>query len=328
MMNKNVQISRRNFTKGVLASSFGLAASGVSFQATSTEKKSENGAFTMKFAPHVNHFKNLAGNNILDQIRYAHDMGFRAWEDNRMPNRFEKEQQAIGDLLAKLGMEMGVFVAYGDFKNPIFAGNRLDHFDKRSVDKKQVKAMLTKKMEQAVEISKRCGAKWCTIVPGTIDLTLPVEYQTKNVVENLSYMAEVCEKSGLVMVLEPLNYQNHPNCFLTRISQAYEICKMVDSASCKILDDLYHQQITEGNLIQNMADAWDEIAYIQIGDVPGRKEPGTGEINYNNIMTWLHKQGYNGIIGAEHGIKNKGVDGEKDLIQAYRSIDVTIKTHG
>ena len=97
---------------------------------------------------------------------------------------------------------------------------------------------------------------------------------------------------------------------------------MVDSPSVKILDDLFHQQTTEGNLIANMKAAWDEIAYIQVGDVPGRKEPNTGEINFAKIMSWLNKKGYKGVIGMEHGIKNREPEGEQKLIQAYRSIDV------
>jgi hydroxypyruvate isomerase len=116
---------------------------------------------------------------------------------------------------------------------------------------------------------------------------------------------------------------NHPGLFLQRTAQAYQICKMVDSPSCKILNDLYHQQITEGNLIQNMADAWDEIAYIQVGDVPGRKEPTTGEINYKHIFQWLHDRGYEGIVGMEHGIYKSGAEGEDRLVATYRSVDVS-----
>ena len=84
------------------------------------------------------------------------------------------------------------------------------------------------------------------------------------------------------------NFYNHPDLFLTKISQTYEICKAVDSPSCKILFDIYHQQIQEGNLIPNMELSWDEIGYFQIGDNPGRKEPTTGEINYKNIFKYIH----------------------------------------
>ena len=89
--------------------------------------------------------------------------------------------------------------------------------------------------------------------------------------------------------------------FLTHVPQAYVICKAVNSPSCKILFDMYHQQITEGNLIPNIDAAWDEIAYFQVGDNPGRNEPGTGEINYRNVFKHIHGKGFTGVLGMEHG---------------------------
>ncbi len=279
-------------------------------------------AFQLKFGPHHGHFEAHAGKGILDQIAFAADAGFRAWEDNGLPGRDVATQEAIGRLLAQRDMTMGVFVAYAEFKHPVFSGHRLS-IDDRKRDPEGVRTMLRQKMRDAVEISKRVNAKWCTVVPGTIDPSVPFEYQTANTVEMLKVCAEICEPAGLVIVLEPLNYMDHPACFLQRISHAHQVCKMVGSPSVKILDDLYHQQITEGNLINNLRDAWDEIAYIQVGDVPGRKEPTTGEINYRNVFRWLHEKGFNGVIGMEHGKSKPGREGEQALIDAYRSVDLS-----
>lgn len=76
-----------------------------------------------------------------------------------------------------------------------------------------------------------------------------------------------------------------------------------------------------GNLINNIDRAWDEIAYIQEGDVPGRKEPTTGEINYRNLFKHLYKKGYKGVVGMEHGTSRKGIEDELRLIQACREVD-------
>ena len=123
-------------------------------------------------------------------------------------------------------------------------------------------------------------------------------------------------------VLESLNHwTNHPDLFLWKIRQAYQICRAVGSPSCKILDDLYHQQISEGNLIPNMDRAWDEIAYFQIGDNPGRKEPTTGEINYKNVFKHIYEKGYTGILGMEHGNSKPGPEGEQAAIDAYVEVD-------
>jgi hydroxypyruvate isomerase len=123
------------------------------------------------------------------------------------------------------------------------------------------------------------------------------------------------------MVLEALNFSDHPGLFLNKISQGYEICRAVDSPACKLLDDLYHQQIHEGNLIPNMDLAWEEIGYFQVGDNPGRKEPTTGEINYKNVFRHIHDKGFTGIVGMEHGNSIGGKEGEQAVIEAYARVD-------
>ena len=80
-------------------------------------------------------------------------------------------------------------------------------------------------------------------------------------------------------------------------------------------------QRNEGDLIQNMNKCWDEIGYIQIGDNPGRKEPGTGEINYKNVFRNIYQKNYKGILGMEHGNASAGKEGELALLKAYREAD-------
>ena len=177
-------------------------------------------------------------------------------------------------------------------------------------------------MKESVEIAKRMNAKWMTVVPGLIDPKLAFDYQTANVIDLLRRCAEILEPHEMVMVLEPLNHRtNHPGLYLERTDQAYLVCRAVDSPACKILYDIYHQQITEGNLIPNIDLAWSEIAYFQAGDNPGRKEPTTGEINYLNVFKHIHSKGFDGVVGMEHGISGKGVEGEQRLIEAYREVD-------
>jgi hydroxypyruvate isomerase len=181
---------------------------------------------------------------------------------------------------------------------------------------------IRKEMEQACEAAARVGAKWCTVVPGGYNNGIEWDYQTANVIDNLRFAAEILEPAGLTMVLEPLNpWRDHAGCFLSKVPQAYMICRAVNSPSVKILDDLYHQQITEGNLIPNIDAAYSEIAYFQVGDNPGRNEPGTGEINYKRIFQHIHAKGFDGIIGMEHGNSIGGKKGERAVIDAYVAVD-------
>lgn len=269
------------------------------------------GTFKLKYAPHFGMFKHSAGEDLLDQVQFMYDAGFRAMEDNGMKGREVAMQEKIAAKMAALGMEMGVFVAHNiHWKEPnLTSGNP----DKRAEFLAEVK--------ESVEVAKRVNATWMTVVCGHVDLRLNLDFQTANVVESLKQASAILEPHGLVMVLEPLNFRNHPGQFLKGIPQAYQVCKAVDSPSCKILDDLYHQQIQEGNLIPNMDDAWEEIAYFQVGDNPGRKEPTTGEINYLNVFRHIHEKGYEGIVGMEHGNSIQGKEGEEALIKAYTSVD-------
>ena len=267
--------------------------------------------FQLKYAPHFGMFKNHAGDDLLDQIQFMADSGFTAMEDNGMKGRDPGMQEKIASKMANLGMEMGVFVAHTiSWKEA----------DLTSGDSDKLESFL-KEIRESVEVAKRVNAKWMTVVPGHVDLRKDMGYQTRNVIEALRRACDILEPHALVMVLESLNFRDHPGLFLNKIPQAYQVCQAVASPSCKILDDLYHQQIHEGNLIPNIDLAWDEIAYFQVGDNPGRKEPTTGEINYLNVFRHIHDKGYTGIIGMEHGISRPGIEGEKALIDAYLSVD-------
>ncbi len=239
------------------------------------------------------------------------DVGVTAMEDNGMKNRTKETQEKIAAEMARLNMKMGVFVAHTIYwREPnLTSGN------------KDMRAEFLKEIAESVEVAKRVNATWMTVVPGHVDLRLKIEYQTSNVVDSLKMASEILEPNNLVMVLEPLNFYNHPGLFLERIPQAYEVCRAVGSPACKILDDLYHQQITEGNLIPNIDHAWDEIAYFQIGDNPGRKEPTTGEINYLNVFKHIDSKGFTGIMGMAHGNSISGAEGEQALIDAYKTVD-------
>jgi hydroxypyruvate isomerase len=304
-------MQRRDFLASGLA--VGAVAAGASVStAQDTAKPVEPKEFKLKYAPHFGMFRNLGGNDPIDQLKFAADNGFVAWEDNGMMGKPVELQEKIAKTMSDLGIEMGVFVSFSGFGKA----------DMMTTTKKDYQDSLRQQMQKAVECAKRVNAKWSTVVPGMITQKLEMDYQMANCIENLKVMCEVCEPAGLVMVLEPLNWwANHPGLFLTKVPQAYLICKGVNSPSCKILDDLYHQQISEGNLIPNMDMAWDEIAYFQVGDNPGRKEPGTGEINYRNVFQHIHGKGFTGIVGMEHGNSKGGAEGEWAVIRAYQEAD-------
>ena len=307
-------MNRRSFVqKGALSGSFFALGGGQLFALNKfyTTGNTSKNTFKLTYAPHLGMFKNLAGEDPLDQLNFMADQGFTAFEDNEMRNRPVAMQEKMARVMQQRGLQMGVFVAHKIYwtEGNLTSGNT----DKRNEFLSDIK--------QSIEVAKRVNAKWMTVVPGYVDQHLDGNYQTANVIESLKQAADLLEPENLTMVLEPLNFYNHPGLFLKESPQAYMICKAVDSPSCKILFDIYHQQIQEGNLIPNIDACWDEIGYFQIGDNPGRKEPTTGEINYKNIFKHIYDKGYTGILGMEHGNSMPGAAGEQAVIDAYLTCD-------
>ncbi len=305
-------MERRQFIKqGALAGSlFSLGGSAIASELW-PHSNSQVHAFNLKYAPHIGMFKEHAGNDVVSQLEFMAAQGFKAFEDNDMQKRPVEEQERMASAMRRLSMEMGVFVAHTIYwKEPNLASGN-----------KEKREEFISEIKRSVEVAKRVNAKWMTVVPGHVDLKLNMNYQMANVIETLKQASDILDPHGLTMVLEPLNFRNHPGMFLSESPQAFEICKAVDSPSCKILFDVYHQQIQEGNLIPNIEACWDEIAYFQMGDNPGRNEPGTGEINYKNIFRFIHKKGFTGILGMEHGNSINGIEGEQQVINAYKEAD-------
>ena len=301
-------MQRRKFMQQSVMAGAGLFTA-ATLKASGSKEFGER-TFKLNYAFHDGMFKNNAGDNFLDQIQFGYDMGFRAIEDNGFMDRPVDEQQKIGDKLAKLGMNMGVFVVNFDHW-PV-------HTSLTSGDK-EWKEKFLKACRNAVDSAKRCNAKWMTVVPGNNERSIAMDFQTANVIEALRPAGDIFEPHGLVMVLEALS--DTPDLFLRHTDQTYAICKAVNSPSCKFLFDMYHMQRNEGNIINNLDATWDEIGYLQIGDNPGRNEPYSGEMFYKNIFKHIHGKNYKGILGMEHGMSGKGKEGEMALIKAYRDSD-------
>ena len=300
-----MKITRRSaLAAGVAA--VGTAAVG------SASPVSNAARFSLGFAPHEGSFKSRG--NRLEQIAFAADQGFTAWEDNEAGTRSIADQEAMAKALQQRGMTMGVFVAsmpkWAEFR-PVLGAN--DDSDRQA---------FLADIRASIDVAKRLNAKWMTVVPGFLDRRVPAEIQTGRVIDTMRRAADIMAPHGFVMVMEPLNtIVNHPGVFMQTVPQGYAVARGVNSPAVKVLADLYHEQIQAGNLINTLQSCWDEIAYIQFGDNPGRKEPGTGEINYRNIVRWLRGKSFAGVIGMEHGNSIDGRAGEEALVAAYRAID-------
>ena len=292
---------------GAAALIFGIADP-VSSWATSQKKEKP---FNMKFSPEFGIFKEVVGKDVIDQIKWGYDQGFRSWENTRLKSRPIQEQESISKTIQQLGMEFGQFVGTMNFKEVTFAGRD-----------QNIRENVLKEVRDSVEVAKRMNTKFIHNVLGMSDPKLPWDFQMANAIELLKRVADIYEPHGIVMVMETMNHKiNHPGMFLHLIPQAYAMAKAVGSPSVKILFDFYHVQIQEGNIIPTLDYAWDEVAYMQIGDTPGRNEPTSGEINFVNVLQYVQDKGYRGFMGMEHGISKPGREGNLAALAAYRSVD-------
>ncbi|HMT67121.1 MAG TPA: TIM barrel protein, partial [Bacteroidales bacterium] len=245
--------SRRSFLRGTAATGAAFLSAPVIMTGRSRTEyiPDADRPFKLAYAPSLGMFRELCGSDApLDNIQFIADKGFRALFDNGFPGRPEKEQEQIADKVQKMGLLMGPWVLHADFGNTSFV---LPH--------REVRDFLTAKMKEGIEVARRSGFRMALVVPGRYDYRIHPDIQLANVIENLKYCADLVGPEGMTLVLEPLNtLRDHPGLWLTKMPQAYQVCKAVNSPAVKIVDDIYHQQISEGNLIPNIETCWDEIS--------------------------------------------------------------------
>ena len=176
-------MKRREFLKGAATAMTGAAIASVGTATSSAAESAGSRKFKLLYAPHPNMFKNSAGNDVIDQIKFAADQGFAAWEDNGMKKRSPQLQEEVGRTLSSLGMKMGVFVAHTiSWSEATLTTGNVEH-----------RAKFLDEIRESVEVAKQVNATWMTVVPGHVDMRLHMDYQTANVIETLKQAAGILE---------------------------------------------------------------------------------------------------------------------------------------
>ncbi|GAB5412504.1 MAG: hypothetical protein Cons2KO_01070 [Congregibacter sp.] len=278
-----------------------------------------------QIAPHVGlnsmddgMFVNHAGNDVIDQLRFMSELGFRSFEDNFMKLRSIEEQDRIAKEIERLDMSLATFVATFETTGPRGSTLPSDGLTFSSAEASDREALL-QIVKQSGEVAKRMNASRATVLSGRDIASIPWEYQTANVIDNLKYAADIAQRYGLVLGLEPINAREWTGTFVTTAPHAHLIVQAVDHPNVRMIYDTYHAQIETGSVIENMDLAWNSIDYIQIADAPGRNEPGTGEMNYARILEHLSSKGYSGVVGVEHGNSSPGLEGELSTLNALKA---------
>jgi hydroxypyruvate isomerase len=151
-----------------------------------------------------------------------------------------------------------------------------------------------------VEIAHRLNTSQLVVVPGQIIPNESPEFTRRRVVDLLKELSKLAEDSDITILLEPLNtIIDHFGCWLSKMNQAADIIWEVNSPSIKILMDIYHQQITEGNILGNIKEYIDLIGHFHCAGVPGRHELTGCELDYASIFRYIRDVGYEGYVGLE-----------------------------
>lgn len=281
-----------------------------------------NPRFALNFAPHLGIlrpdrplFINHAGPDPIDQLKFIASQGFRAVEDNNLLDRPKEVQERMGAEIARMGLQMGCFVAFGREHRPTPTFVRNDP---------EIRAHLLGQLDAALEAAQRVGGRWITIVCGVPDPQLPWAYQFANAIDNLKFCAERAHIAGVTLILESTNRRATPGVLIDSVKDAYLAVHSVASPALKLLFDVGHVQVEDGDLIKNMDRCWEEIAYFQLADNPGRREPGTGEINFINLLRRVHRKDFQGILGMEHLVSGAGRAGEEAVIRTYEAFSTAI----
>ena len=225
---------------------------------------------------------------MLEKIEKAHADGFDAIEF------WAYQSEDIDAILAKceeLEMKVTNITAWGP---SITAGDNHEKFEAGIKD--------------ALTVALKLGTKKMTVVAHKWAEGVSKEDQIKNYTAALKRVAPLCEEAGVMIIIEPFNPVNHGKNLLNGSQLAVEICREVDSPMIKINWDFYHMQLSEGALITYLVRGFDQVGYLQLGDTPGRNQPGTGELNYKAILKAAYDLGYRGYVGVE--CRPKGTEQE------------------
>jgi hydroxypyruvate isomerase len=222
--------------------------------------------------------------DYLKRLEAAAALGFSAVELWPWEN---KDQNAFGDACERLALKVVQFTAWG-FRPGLNDPKNHNQF--------------VEKIDRSCEVAKKWKCSMMCVVAGDDIPGVSQERMHENVIEGLRKGAPVAEKHGVTLILEPMNVRvDHKGHCLYGSAPALKIVKAVGSKNVKVLWDLYHMHITEGDLCGHLREGFaaGAVGYVQLADHPGRNEPGTGEIHYPRVLKELKALKYAGHVGLE-----------------------------
>jgi hydroxypyruvate isomerase len=246
-------------------------------------------------------FRNL---KLEQQMEKVAEAGYQGFE---FGNWRGADPGAVVRLKNKLGLECACIVG-----NKAVNPKGMTLTDPRDRD-----GFLTE-IKASAEAAQRFETKRMVVLTGNEMPGVSRDRQHQSIVEGLKAAHDIVAPRGLTMILEPLNtFVDHRGYYLYHTAEAFQIVREVDSPSLKILFDIYHVQIMEGNLTETIRNNIAAIGHFHVGDVPGRHEPGTGEINYGNVFQAIQKTGFSEFVAMEYNPSKDPMETLHDVRALY-----------
>lgn len=277
--------------------------------------------WNMRFAPHIGLYSLdtpmfLHSVGTLDpvaHIEFIASLGFAGVEDNALLLRNDADQNRIGEALGCSGLEMGCFAFDPEhWIEPLWAQ-----------DDDTTRAHLKRELKTAGDAAKRVNGQFVTVLSGR-DPLMPLAMQLQGMVENLRLLADDAQGRGITLLIEPLSQWDYPAMLINDFYDAYAVVKAVNHPAVRLMFDVFHVQAMNGNLLRNLDLTYDVIGMVQLADSPLRSEPGSGEINFVNVLKHLQNKGYSGLVELEHSMSEPGKAGEDAALGRLRDINLQL----
>ena len=246
----------------------------------------------------------------VEQIRYAADLGLAGVSDNALTSRSIQDQERIGNELAKRGMALSSFVSNMAADNKTLWGNREPQWRER----------IRAEILESIAVARRVNCRVISVVSG-IAGGMDRASQIAGMIENLRDIAEIAERSEMLLALEHVNEKRVPGFLLRRLEETLHIIERVGSPAIKVMFDSHHVTAMDGDVVSHFRRARQHVPVVQIADYPDRAEPGTGEVDFPAFFRELLASGFSGMVELEFMPAAPGADGEQAALAALQHIN-------
>lgn len=275
--------------------------------------------WNLRYAPHLGYrppfeplfHASVGSDDPVSHVDYARDQGFAGVLYAAARGRSSDEQRRVGDALARTGLEAGcvLYTTFDKLRSTVW-----------TFDTQEARDQIAMELKAGFEVADRVGARRLAVLGGA-DPHRPLPGQQAAFTENLRYAADLAAVAGVTLCLETLSRKSVPYMLLQHISDAHAIVRAVDHPAVRLIFDTSHVQIMDGDLLHHLEQAWEAIEIVQIADNPGRAEPGSGEINFESVLRFLHRKNYRGLVELEHGWLQPGLVSERRGLERLTRLD-------